>query len=228
MKIRKTLTINDEKHDIVTEDIRLEISCTGRAVFQVKSDKALTGKVQYFIGYSTQNKDRLYFTGYIESSHKVDNAQQRIFCRELTGQLDKHWPVALRHPTLLQVLNHYTEKTGLVFIAPDKTYSSTRVPFFQTLGDGYHGIASLGAVFSIPDYVWQPQPDGRVFIGSWNETRWSTRPLEIAEKWFKRVLTDGSKCCPLIPGMRPGIQMNGQRVKLVQLKGHEMVITCVK
>ncbi|MBI9109919.1 hypothetical protein [Maridesulfovibrio ferrireducens] len=228
MKIRKTLTVAGKAFDIISDDIRLELCGTGRAVFQIKAKESVTGLVQFFVGYSTQDKDRLYFTGYIDSCHMVDNGQQRIFCRELSGVLDLHCPISMRHPTLVDVLNHYTEKTGIIFIVPDKPYSSTRVPFFQTLGDGYHGVDSFGSVFSIPDYVWQPQPDGRVFVGSWTDTKNVNEPLELAEKWFKRVFTDGSKCCPIIPAMRPGIKLNGKRVKQVQLKGHEMVITCVK
>ncbi len=228
MKIRKTLTVNGQLYHLVSDDIRLELCGTGRAVFQIKSAEAVSGVVEFVVGCSTQDKDRLFFTGYVESCHKVDNLQQRIFCRELSGVLDKHWPVSLRHPTLKDVLEHYTELTGLVFIVPEQAYCETKVPFFQTLGDGFHAMAMMGKVFQIPDYIWNPQPDGQIFVGSWNESRWAARPLQVAEKWFKRVLTDGSKICPIIPALRPGAVLTGQRVKQVQLKGHEMVVTCVK
>lgn len=228
MNIRKSLTIGGQQYKLVSDDIRLELCSTGRAVFQLQATESVSGVVQYHVGYSSQDKDRLFFTGYVESCHKVDNSQQRIFCRELGGILDKHWPVSLRHPTLKDVLEHYTELTGLVFIVPEREYSTTRVPFFQTLGDGFHGMAMLGDVFQISDFVWNPQPDGQIYVGSWADSRWATRPLNVPEKWFKRVLADGSKCCPVIPALRPGAVLTGQRVKQVQLKGHEMVVTCVK
>lgn len=228
MKIRKKLTIGSKEYKLVSEDIRLELCGTGRAVFQLQAKGSVSGVVQFYVGYSSQDKDRLFFTGYVESCHKVDNLQQRIFCRELGGILDQHWPVALRHPTLKDVLEHYTELTGLVFIVPERDYSTTRVPFFQTLGDGFHGMAMLGDVFQIPDYVWNPQPDGQIYVGSWADSRWATRPLQVPEKWFKRVMADGSKSCPIIPPLRPGAVLTGQRVKLLKLKGHEMEVKCVK
>lgn len=226
MNIRKTLTIGDQQYKLVSEDIRLELCGTGRAVFQLQAKEAVSGLVQFYVGYSSQDKDRLYFTGYVESCHKVDNSQQRIFCRELGGVLDKHWPVSLRHPTLKDVLEHYTERTGLVFIVPERDYSTTRIPFFQTLGDGFHGMAMLGDVFRIPDYVWNPQPDGQIFVGSWADSRWASRELKIPEKWFQRVLTDGSKESPIIPPARPGAVLTGKRIKTLQLKGSKMVYTC--
>ncbi|WP_027721200.1 hypothetical protein [Maridesulfovibrio zosterae] len=228
MNIRKTLTIGGQLYHIVNEDIRLELCGSGRAVFQIKASEAVSGVVQFVVGYSSQDKDRLFFTGYVESCHKVDNLQQRIFCRELSGVLDKHWPVSLRHSTLNDVLEHYTDITGLIFIVPEQSYSDTKVPSFQTLGDGFHAMSMIGDVFQIPDYIWNPQPDGQIFVGSWQESRWASRPLKVPEKWFKRVLTDGSKCCPIIPALRPGAKLNGQRVKSIKLKGHEMEITCVK
>jgi len=228
MKIRKKLTIGSKEYKLVSEDIRLELCGTGRAVFQLQATESVSGVIQFYVGYSSQDKDRLFFTGYVESCHKVDNLQQRIFCRELGGILDQHWPVALRHPTLKDVLEHYTELTGVVFIVPERDYSTTRVPFFQTLGNGYHGMAMLGDVFQIPDYVWNPQPDGQIYVGSWADSRWATRPLQVPEKWFKRVMADGSKSCPIIPPLRPGAVLTGQRVKQLKLKGHEMEVKCVK
>lgn len=228
MKIRKKLEVDGNVYKLVSDDIRLEINCTGRAVFQLQASEAVSGLVQFYVGYSSQNKDRLFFTGYVESCHKVDNSQQRVFCRELPGVMDKCWPVSLRHPTLKNVLDRYSELTGLVFIVPSRDYSSTRVPYFQTLGDGFHGMYILGKVFQVTDYVWIPQADGQVFAGSWRDSRWATRPLTVADKWFHRILTDGSRVCPILPALRPGAVLNGKRVQQIRLKGHEMVVTCVK
>ncbi|WP_027179774.1 hypothetical protein [Maridesulfovibrio bastinii] len=228
MKIRKKLEIAGKEYKLVSEDIRLELSCSGRAVFQLQANEPVSGLVRFYVGYSFQDKDRMFFSGYVEKCYKVDNSQQRIFCRELAGVLAELCPVSLRHPTLKDVLEQYTQKTGLVFIIPEHGYSIKRVPYFQTIGSGFHGISSIGKVFQIDDYVWNPQPDGQIFIGSWKDSRWATRLLKVADKWFHRVLTDGSEVCPIFPALRPGANLNGRRVKQVRLKGHEMVVTCVK
>lgn len=226
MKLRKTLTLADKPLKLVEDDIRLYANAAGCAQFRVEATEPLRGIVQYSLGYSSQDKDQLYFTGYIESSHTVDNATQKIFCKELAAVLAVQRPISLRHPTLHNVLQAYCEQTHLEFIIPDKPYASVRVPHFQTLGSGYHGIDQLGAVFGIENYFWQPQPDGSVWLGSWDESRWSTRPAEIPENMFKDITVAGNKTIAAIPALRPGVQANGLYITSIELSEHEMVIQC--
>jgi hypothetical protein len=228
MKLRKTLTLNDKPLSIVEDNIRLYTNAAGCAQFRVEASEPLRGIVQYSLGFSTQDKDQLYFTGYIESSHTVDSATQKIFCKELAALLAAPRPVSLRHPTLHTVLQAYSDQTHLEFIVPDKPYATTRVPHFQTLGSGYHGIDQLGAVFSIENYFWQPQPDGSIWLGSWDESRWATRSVDIPENMFKDITIAGNKKIAAIPTLRPGVQMNDLYITSVELSEHEMVIQCGK
>ncbi|SHJ72477.1 hypothetical protein ACQ0P8_16240 (plasmid) [Halodesulfovibrio aestuarii] len=226
MKLRKTLTIGGKAAKLVEEDIRLDVASPGRAFFRVRATEALSGIVQFSLGYSSQDKNQLFFSGYIESSHTVDTATQKIFCREMAAALNLRLPISLRHPTLKDVLAAYSDKTGLVFTVPDEPYATTRIPHFHTLGSGYHGMDQLGAVFGIEKYYWQPQPDGTVWVGSWNNSRWATRPVNIDEKVFTGVTAAGAKVLPAIPALRPGVFLNGQYLTSLQLTGHEMVIQC--
>lgn len=226
MKLRKTLTVGGNVVSIVEDDVRLELGSSGRAMFRVQAAEPLRGVVQFSLGYSSQDKDQLFFSGYIESSHTVDTATQKIFCREMAAALRLQLPVSLRHPTLHDVLNVYSDNTKLAFTVPDKPYADTRIPHFHALGSGYHGMDQLGAVFGIDDYIWQPQPDGSVFVGSWNDSRWATRPVDIDEKFFTGVTTAGAKVLPAIPALRAGVLLNGKRVRSLQLCGHEMVVSC--
>ncbi|WP_027361090.1 hypothetical protein [Halodesulfovibrio aestuarii] len=224
MKLRKSLFIGGKPYNLVEDDVRLELNTSGRALFRVQSPCVLSGIVQFRLGYSNQNKDQLFFTGYIESSHTVDAATQKIFCREMAAALSYQLPISLRHPTLRDVLRAYTDKTNLVFTVPEQPYADRRIPHFHTLGSGYHGMDQLGVVFGIEDYFWQPQPDGSVFVGSWNHSRWATRPVDIEEKFFTGVTGTGGKVLPAIPALRAGVLLNGQRVKSLQMTGHEMVV----
>ncbi|SIN72986.1 hypothetical protein [Halodesulfovibrio marinisediminis] len=224
MKLRKSLVIGGKQYNLVEDDVRLELNTSGRALFRVQSPRVLCGIVQFRLGYSSQNKDQLFFTGYIESSHTVDAATQKIFCREMAAALSFKLPISLRHLTLRDVLRAYTDKTDLAFIVPEQPYADRRIPHFHTLGSGYHGMDQLGAVFGIEDYFWQPQPDGSVFVGSWNHSRWATRPVDIEEKFFTGVTGTGAKVLPAIPALRAGVLLNGQRVNSLQLCGHEMVV----
>lgn len=225
MKLRKTLLIGNEPVQLVSEDVRLEESAPGRACFRVKASAPLKGVVQLNLGYSAQDTDQVFFVGYVESSHTVDSVQQRIMCREVSHVLAKQLPLSLRHPTLQDVLEKYSDLTGLAFTAPDKAYTRTPAPHFQTLGSGIHGMNSLGDVFQIPEYIWQQQGDGSVFVGSWHDSRWATRPLDIDETFFTGVGANGGKILPALPPLRPGVMLNGKRVKKLQLKAHEMVVT---
>lgn len=224
MKLRKSLYIGGSPYKLVEDDVRLELNTAGRALFRVQSPQVLSGIVQFRIGYSSQSKDQLFFIGYIESSHTVDAATQKIFCREMAAALSYKLPVSLRHPTLRDVLRAYTEKTDLVFVVPEQPYAARKISYFHTLGSGYHGMDQLGAVFGIEDYFWQPHPDGSVFVGSWQHSRWATRPVEIEEKFFTGVTAAGAKVLPAIPALRAGVRLNGQRIESLQLKGHEMVV----
>ena len=226
MKLRKTFYVNDEAVKLVEEDVHLSLYSPGRAVFQVQSAAPLSGHVRLDVGYSTQDKDQTVFIGVIRDSQTVDTGQQRLRCRELSCVLYTQLHAALRHPTLPDVAQWYTDQTGLRFVVPDKPYATKRVPAFYTFGDGFHGLNSLGAIFGIQDYIWQQQGDGTLFVGSWQDSRWATRPVTIPEERFTKVTATGGKESQVMPQLRPGILLNGKYLTGVQLTGHKMVTTC--
>ena len=88
-------------------------------------------------------------------------------CREIAAKLDTPIPLAMRHPTLREVLAAYADKTGLRFILPERPYADTKIPAFDTFGTGWTGWPISAAPFRFPDYVWQTQGDGKIFVGSW-------------------------------------------------------------
>lgn len=213
---------------LVREHIWLDISTPARADFTVRSPGPLTGIVQLAIGAAGQKSLVEFFTGFISQSHTVDGAQQRIFCRELSAVLWATIPVSIRNASLNDILGVYSRKTGLSFCVPDKEYGTTLCPAFQTIGNGIHGLDSLGAIFAIPDYIWQQQGDGKVYVGGWADSRWAKKPFSVSEAFFQDVQLDGTKTMQAIPGLRPGVQLNGQYITSLQLKEHFMVVTCEK
>ena len=226
MKIRKQLQVAGKDVALVEEDIRLDLHTPGRAMFRVQAKEALTGLVSFSLGYASADKNLQFFTGYVHRCTAVDSATQWLFCKELAAALDLHLPLSLRHPTIMDVVQAYSTATGLRFVVPERPYANRRVPFFQTLGNGYHGMDSVGDVFGVPDFIWQQEPDGDVFVGSWSDTRWHDRPVKIAEKMFTGVTAAGAKLLPAVPALRPGAMINGQYLTSLQLTGHEMVLQC--
>ena len=196
MKLRKTLYINNEPVKLVEDDTTLSLYSPGRAVFQVQSAAPLAGLVRLEVGYTSQDKDQVFFIGVIRDSQTVDTGQQRLRCRELTCVLYNQLHAALRHPTLPEVLQWYTDNTGLRFVVPERAYAKKRVPAFGTLGNGFHGLNALGGIFGIENYIWQQQGDGSVFAGAWEDSRWATRPVAIPESRFTKVTATGGQGKP--------------------------------
>ncbi|MBC17022.1 MAG: hypothetical protein CL942_08220 [Desulfovibrio sp.] len=226
MRLRKTLYVNNQPVQLDKAEVRLSLRSPGRAIFQVQSETVLSGHVRFEIGYTAQERDLVYFTGLIRTSETVNAKQQRLRCRELTSVLYAPMPVALRHPTLLEVVQWYTKRTGLRFVVPDREYAHRIVPAFYALGDGFHGLNSIGAVFGIEDYIWQQQGDGQVFVGSWKDSRWATRPAALSEGLFDKVTATGGRQSVILPQLRPGVVLNGKYVASTQIEGQKMVTTC--
>jgi hypothetical protein len=226
MKLHKRLTINGAEVPLVSENIQLNHDRPGRAIFQVQAQSPLQGRITFAAGWDWADRLTRIFTGDIERSTTVDAHQQRLFCREVSARLDAILPVALRHPTLQDVLAAYAARTGLSFITPPRPYASVRVPYFGALGTGYQALDSLGAVFGIAEYMWQTQGDGQIFAGSWQDSRWPALAAHVPEEAFGQAGANGGQVMPAVPAMRPGAVLNGRRVQTVRFFGHQMEVAC--
>ena len=225
MKLIKQVWVNGLPFTLVDDEIRLDLLSPGRASLSVISDKPLSGIVQIDIGYSGREVQR-YFTGYIETSTQQDAERQMLFCRELTAGLNRYLPVSLRNTNLKDLLKHISEILKLNFIAPDKDYALKRIPFFYHLGGGYMALDACGPVFEIPDFIWQQQGDGSVFVGSWQDSRWASRPVTIPNQWLTDQKQVNQATIPLTPPLRPGIKFNDQYyINAVRIIKEKMEIT---
>lgn len=226
MKLQKRLTIEGKEHPIVSESIRLNLDRPGLGIFQVQAGEPLAGLVEFAMGWHFDARLTLFFTGEIKTSTPVDAAQQRLLCNEFSARLDAAAPLSLRHPTLKDVLGGYTKLSGVEFLIPPKPYANTKVPAFYGFGSAYQAMHNLGGVFHIPDYVWLTQADGRVFVGSWEDSRWKDKEIAIPREMFSDITADGARTMTAAPGIRPGCVLNGERVETVIFSGHTMSITC--
>ena len=227
MRLRKKLMVAGQEYGLVDDNVALYYNRPGRAVFQVRATdeqaEALTGMVQFALGWAHSEGMTLFFTGDIERAVRVDGQQRRLFCREISARLDSNLPLAIRHATLKDVLGAYAATTGLEFIVPDQPYATVKAPAFYGHGSGFHGLACAGDIFGIADYHWQAQGDGKIFVGSWADCRWPDRPATIAEEFFTAAGNAARKIAA-VPTMRPGAVLNGQRIRMVRFAGHEMTV----
>lgn len=224
MKWSAIVSVAGDEMPLVSDDIRLELRSPGRANFTIKCDTPPSGLVTFDIGY---NKSlQRYFIGFVESSSEISKGTYMIFCRELTASLNRPLPIVMRNVTMHDTIQQIAELTALQFNLPDKAYANTATPCFYNIGSGYFALDSLGDVFDIPDYIWQQQGDGKVFAGSWSDSRWAQRETTIPEKYFDKYLSTNNAVIAAIPTLRPGVQINqGKRIKSIQLSNGKMTVT---
>ncbi|KAB2524847.1 hypothetical protein BJN42_26680 [Pseudomonas koreensis] len=224
MKLHKVLTINGQPFEVVSDEVRLDLHTPGRASFRIKSATAQRGLVCLDIGYNDKPLQR-HFLGYIEQCTAANGLEQVLFCRELTATLSRSLPLGLRHVDLPAVLSEITRSSCLRFRLPATGYAKVRVPYFYSLGTGVQALDSLGRVFSIPDFIWHQQGDGDVYVGSWADSYWGTRPaLQLPAELFGAHLGNQSAEVAALPGVRPGALIDQGRITSVTLADTKMVL----
>jgi len=223
MKLSKRLTVGTEELAVTDHHLVLELSSAGRGVFEVEGEVERGQIAAFDIGYD--NKLKRYFSGYITKVTPSSMGMNRIVVRELSSILAEHCPVNIRHATFRQVITHLAEDTGLSLVIPDDAiYLDIKVPNFTSQGTGYQLLASLGGVFGINDCIWYQQPDGQIFVGSYQDSRWPSKPLDINQGFSKKQFGNSWQLMAM-PAMRPGAMVNGHRVKQVELADDTMTIT---
>ncbi len=182
-------------------------------------------KVTLDIGYNEGTLQR-HFIGYVERCTAANGVQQVLFCRELAAILAKPLPLNLRHVDLRAVLTEISQQTGLRFRVPEQPYASVKAPYFYSLAAGYQAMDSLARVFNIPDFIWQQQGDGEVFVGSWADSFFGARSaLQLPVELFEGYQGNQSAMVAALPGLRPGATINqGERITSVTLSHSQMAI----
>lgn len=223
MKINKRLTIGGIEQNLISEDVHLAVNWIGKARFTVQRDSQVFGPIKYQIGYAQYNTMHTYFTGAIDSCIEVSNGKWEIIAREYLAALDGPTPLALRHVTLKQVLAQITSITGIKFVTPDKPYANTTVPFFYHVGTATQQLQAIGRAFSIPDYVWFQQDNGTCFVGSYQDSHWLNKTIDVNAQQTLRV--DGQSIeLPIIPAIKPGVVINNRRITQLNASGSKMVV----
>ncbi|TKK40200.1 hypothetical protein PflCFBP13517_16990 [Pseudomonas fluorescens] len=225
MKLHKVLAIGGVPYVLVKNEVRLDAKSPGRATFTIQSTASVKGLVTLDIGYNDSTLQR-HFIGYVERSTTANSTQQVLFCRELAAILANPLPLNLRHVDLRAVLVEISQHTGLRFRVPEKPYAGVKAPFFYSLAAGYQAMDSLARVFNIPDFIWQQQGDGEVFVGSWADSFFGVRPpLQLPAELFDDYQGNQSAMIAALPGLRPGATINyGERITSVALVDNQMAI----
>lgn len=223
MLLNKTITIAGTVRNLLDDRVVLASNQAGRAKFTVsaaRGDIKQYDQVAFDIGYADSDAIRL-FLGYVENVVVLDNKRVALFCREMANLLDIPCPISLRHPTLTDVLNEVSSVCGLSFYHFDTGYQA---PHFYNMGSGFNALTGCKTIFKIDDFFWQQQNDGEVFVGSWEKSRWKGKDIEIDEVYFTEHLANNSAVIAAIPALRPGVAVNGNRIKTLDFSSNNMTI----
>ena len=221
-RLTKLLTIGGKPvTNIVSDSVQLDLFSTGRATFVVVCDFEPKGIVELHLGYQV-NKLAPYFMGVIESKYQAAG-RWFLTCRELIGALTLPAPLAIRFATMRDVLAKLSE-LGIELICPDADYTTKAVPCFYHQGDGISALRQLGKVYQIPDFIFQQRTDGKVYVGSWQDSGWSRSIInDFSEHPIKSTSSTKGELI-VIPKLRPGLKLNGRYITETTLVGTKQVI----
>lgn len=223
MKYIKKLLINNQEFELINEEINLHLNWIGKASFVVISSEQLVGLVELKIGLTNSEYLNSYFKGVVDSCIEVAKGEWQIIAREYTGALDLEYAIAMRHVTLKEVLAKISSVSGVKFVCPDKDYSKLIVPFFYHTGNCNQQVSSLGEAFSIPDYVWCQQGDGTCYVGSYQDSFWQDKLINVQAHQVKSI-NGKSLVMPVLPMLRPGVSINQNRIEHLTMSGTQMVV----
>lgn len=223
MNVNERLYIGNATASVIKASCKLTYRMPGSATFITDVEPNMQQMIAYEFGYNHQLVR--WFTGYVESYQETGKNQYTLFCRELVGVFRYRFPVSMQHVTLLSLTKELEVITGLTIMVPNVDYSETPAPHIINLDTGYALLDSLGAAYSINDYFWQQQGDGRLYIGSWKDSAWSKmKNIPLPPEVIKLSGINAIKI-PAIPQLRPGVIINNNRVRSIELENSYMVVT---
>jgi len=223
MKLLQQLTVAGKVYPLIKDDVRLALNTPGRACFTVQATEPLKGSVIYQAGWTGQAL-RYVFVGTVANSATINHRTQQLYCRELTAVLHRPLELALRHVTLPQVLDAIHTQTQLTFVTPEAAYTQEQAAYFYSLASGYKAMDDLAKVYQIPNFIWQQQEDGTVYVGSWQESSWAMNTVELPDQLLTEHVTGCSATIGLMPALRVGVKTNRGRINSVTLQQHKMDI----
>lgn len=221
MKLNERLYIGKDEAKAIDVVANLNYRSPGTATIVTDTQPNMRQIVAYECGYN--GKLMRWFMGYVESYKQINSNVYSLFCRELSAGLRNSLPLAMQHKTLIEVINRVTEITGLQFIIPDRDYAKTPAAHIINHATGYTLMDDLGDVYGIDRYMWQQQGDGRIFVGSWYDSPWYGKNIPLPHDYINNAQTNSAQI-PMNPLFRPGMLINGERVRTIELNKSKMQI----
>lgn len=215
--------VNNEKIDIKNHWVVLQAKTPGTCQINVNKQVKKFSQVAVDLGWGNMI-DRV-FVGYVERVMPSVNGWYTLFCREVAASLSFNFSVMLRHPTMKQVLAELTKQSGVEFVLPNQAYTETSIPCFYSDSSGYAMLDNIGRAFQIKDFIWQQQGNGKVFVGSYADSFWQDKPIQISSNLMTDHQAGKIATMAAAPMIRPNVIANGERIEKVEFKETNMTIS---
>lgn len=215
--------VNNEKIDIKDHWVVLQATTPGTCQITVKQKVKKFSQAAVDLGWGKM-VDRV-FVGYVERVMPAVNGWYTLFCRELAASLRFNFSIMLRHPTMKQILAELTKQSGIEFVIPNKAYAETSIPCFYCDSSGYAILDNIGRAYQIKDFIWQQQGSGKVFIGSYADSFWQDKPIQIPNNLMTDHQVGRIATMAAAPMIRPYVTANNERIEKVEFKETKMTIS---
>lgn len=227
MKLYKKCSINNQTRELISCNIILEMNSAGRGFVKIKaeSDETFLNKV-FILNVGYHESINRFFTGFVESEQIAETGTKKLYVREMVALFSNKINVSLQHTTIKEITSLLTEKHHLTFELPDADYINKKIPHFKYQGTGYGLLDNIGRSFQIDDYCYYQTPFGKIFLGSYNESGYANKNIDLNDlnKLALKTSSSDQITLPFIPKVRPGVLINNKRVRLVNLKDDELSI----
>lgn len=204
MKISKCLMVGEKTVEIVSETVTTESGDFGAGIFNVNSATPLSGEAVFSVGIG--NILSPWFTGDIIRCVRDTARTHRLFIREKTIRLEKHFPLSLRNTTPGDILSKLSTAAKLTFTTDGGNWLKKPMPHFLAHGSGLDTVALIGAEAAIPDFITATNPDGSLYLGSYAKSN-AAREISLLPETLFTDLSAVGATLPIIPGLRPGYRL---------------------
>ena len=86
-------------------------------------------------------------------------------------------------------------------------------------------LDNLGRTYKVPDFIWQQQGNGKIYLGSYQDSFWAGKAINIPQGLMTDQQAGKTATIPAVPKIRPNVTANGARIAKVEFKGTNMTIT---
>jgi hypothetical protein len=229
MKALFKFFINAKPVELIEHAFSLELSAVGRGLVLIKSKVKPEPNQLVTFDYGFEHKEKVtrFFTGITESITPQGNDVYLLRCVELSYVLHAKIPLVFNFVDGLTILASLSNKTGLKIFHSKAEYWQVEIPSFCSIESGYSALVGLGQSLGVGQLIWQQQTDGSLFVGLPEELPYSNSVFNVDYKVFESIKAENAYAVAMVPGFYPGIEMNGQLVRQVELSGAKMVIKCI-